>query len=1406
MTLISTPRILTTVLLWLFLFAGTTAIQAQTAASATWALTSNSNVAVTGNITGSAASIGAGINSPTYSSIGISTGSWSNDAASRVLDEYYQYATTVNAGQIFTVTSITGEHSRTTGSWQVGVFYSLDNFATSTQVGNNITINSSTSSAFTFSGLSVVVPTGGTFSIRIYAWESDGNNRSYRNKSIVINGTTSPVKFFRSKATGNWASTSTWETSTNGTSWSNATIAPTTYDSLISILNGHIVTVAASTNVNQVTVNTGGQLKIAASQTLTIDNGAGTDLSVSGTILNQGTITNNGTIVFNVGGNYTHNINGGTIPTASWDATSTCLVNAVTTTLPGGLAQSFGHFTWNCTTQSVAINGLCDNGLSIINGNFTVTSANDQTLNLNNSAALETLTIGGDFSINNALVDLAGSTGTTNITLKGNLSTNSAGYLTSSTASSTTSNGTVIFNNNTEHTLSFSNAAFVDYTNFTVSSNNKLTLLSNINLGSSSAEPWRSNFIVNASATVDLGNYTVTGVYAGNNALFTINSGATLITSNATGISGAIATTTLVASFSSAANYVFKGASTGTFTTTPTANTVNGLSINNPGNTVQMEQAFNVTSLLEITSTTTLNAKTFAISGENTTYEGSGTILTQNTSAVPFPSGKTWNYAITLNGSTAQIIPAGTYNAQLTLNNASGATAAGRIITVGNFELTNGTFNLSNQQLDLHSTLGGTGLINAVNGVLEMSASSTQTLPTDRFVNNAINCLYINKSDVSKVVTLVGNLNVDSLFQPTKGTFDLGNGDLTLVSNATRTARVGVIVPTDISIVYSGTGRFVHQRYIPAPSRRAWRLLTSPLYESNSVFDSWQNGGVYEAGKGTHITSPGATGAAGNGIDISATNATSFRMWNASTQAYANLTNTKTSNISRGTGTSAANTGYYVFVRGDRQTGMTDFGSTLSNATTLSSKGKLQYGDQTFTDISLVAGGFTLLGNPYAAPVNWNDVLTNSGTTTSRIQRKIYTWDSRLNGVGGYVTLDDALEQGNFQRTPAGSSQTSILQSGQAFFVITKTTAATPITIQFKESNKATAVYSSVLRETGLATTTGKIQADLYLPDATTGKSVLGDGTIAWFRDDFCNCVDETDNIKLSNVNETFGLVRSGKFLATEFRSHPIANTPDTVFLRLNKTTERNYIIKFALTNIDPTLGARLVDRFTNSSTALSYTDTTTFSFDITADAASKNQDRFIIVFGYAGGPLPVTFTQVKASARNNDIQVEWQVDNQINIASYDVEKSTDGRTFTQLNNTIATGVNGGTAAYQWLDTHAQNGDNFYRIKSLGINGTFQYSKVVKVSKGNVKAGIAVFPNPITDGTIGLQMNNLTKGTYTVVVTNAIGQRLISKTIQHDGGSVTETIQPSSNLAKGMYQLTLIAPDQTQQVTKVIVQ
>ena len=224
-----------------------------------------------------------------------------------------------------------------------------------------------------------------------------GNNYAGINNTTSWNFTV-PYPYFRSRAAGpaNWNAAATWETSPDNITWSNAALTPTDANSPgITIRAGHTVTVSASVQADDITVD--GILSVSAAQTLTVANGAAaTDMTVSatGTVSNAWVITPTGTISFS--GTYTHARDAGTIPSATWNAGSTCNITGYTTNAPGGLGQSFSNFTFNCNTRTLTLAATL-----AVGGNLTITAGTI-------AAAAQTINLGGDLAGAGALTFTSG--------------------------------------------------------------------------------------------------------------------------------------------------------------------------------------------------------------------------------------------------------------------------------------------------------------------------------------------------------------------------------------------------------------------------------------------------------------------------------------------------------------------------------------------------------------------------------------------------------------------------------------------------------------------------------------------------------------------------------------------------------------------------------------------------------------------------------------------------------------------------------------------------------------------------------------------------------------------------------------------------------------------------------------
>ncbi len=65
-----------------------------------------------------------------------------------------------------------------------------------------------------------------------------------------------------------------------------------------------------------------------------------------------------------------------------------------------------------------------------------------------------------------------------------------------------------------------------------------------------------------------------------------------------------------------------------------------------------------------------------------------------------------------------------------------------------------------------------------------------------------------------------------------------------------------------------------------------------------------------------------------------------------------------------------------------------------------------------------------------------------------------------------------------------------------------------------------------------------------------------------------------------------------------------------------------------------------------------------------------------------------------------------------------------------------------------------------------------------------------ISPNPVNGKTVTLLLN-VGRGTYTIRISNKLGQKIMSKTIFHADGTSTEKIELPQVLANGVYQLNL---------------
>jgi SdrD B-like domain/Secretion system C-terminal sorting domain/SprB repeat len=166
---------------------------------------------------------------------------------------------------------------------------------------------------------------------------------------------------------------------------------------------------------------------------------------------------------------------------------------------------------------------------------------------------------------------------------------------------------------------------------------------------------------------------------------------------------------------------------------------------------------------------------------------------------------------------------------------------------------------------------------------------------------------------------------------------------------------------------------------------------------------------------------------------------------------------------------------------------------------------------------------------------------------------------------------------------------------------------------------------------------------------------------------------------------------------------------------------------------------------------------------------------------------LPIKIISFTVAPKANQVQLQWVVAEQINVASYEAETSIDGRTFAKITSIIATGNS--SEGYGVIHQNPAPNLNYYRIKSIDKDGSISYSEIRKVNFGKV-GDVIIYPNPVSKGVVnititGTMINKSATVSILSMEGKLISQQLITKTSQ------TEMIDVST-LANGSYVVKIV--------------
>ncbi|HQF28419.1 MAG TPA: hypothetical protein PLD36_07365 [Bacteroidia bacterium] len=175
-------------------------------------------------------------------------------------------------------------------------------------------------------------------------------------------------------------------------------------------------------------------------------------------------------------------------------------------------------------------------------------------------------------------------------------------------------------------------------------------------------------------------------------------------------------------------------------------------------------------------------------------------------------------------------------------------------------------------------------------------------------------------------------------------------------------------------------------------------------------------------------------------------------------------------------------------------------------------------------------------------------------------------------------------------------------------------------------------------------------------------------------------------------------------------------------------------------------------------------------SGNITSTTFSGFNRYFTLANSSSGSnPLPVEFVAFNAIGKRGNALLDWSTASEKDADYFEVQKSKDGKNFYSIGKVLAHGNSTVMNYYNFVDANIGNGVFYYRIKEIDYNGEYLLTgiKVVKQSQVGV---VALYPNPVSNGTFSVVMPEDRVGVCHVVLYDNSG-RLVYEELTSDYNS-----------------------------------
>lgn len=115
--------------------------------------------------------------------------------------------------------------------------------------------------------------------------------------------------------------------------------------------------------------------------------------------------------------------------------------------------------------------------------------------------------------------------------------------------------------------------------------------------------------------------------------------------------------------------------------------------------------------------------------------------------------------------------------------------------------------------------------------------------------------------------------------------------------------------------------------------------------------------------------------------------------------------------------------------------------------------------------------------------------------------------------------------------------------------------------------------------------------------------------------------------------------------------------------------------------------------------------------------------------FSQSASNLPVTLSSFTGKSTGTTVILQWTTELEQDVSHFEVERSSDGSHFASIATVTAEGNSSNREDYTTTDEHPVRGINYYRLRTVDLDGRFAYSPIILIRSDNAPTP-TLFPNP----------------------------------------------------------------------------